>query len=407
MRLLLSTNKRRSINECGIIEFAFTLFHRQRLYKEQDNRAEECTVPTQIESSKILMKNVFERWYRVPEYQRPYVWGADEVSDLLEDVSAALETRPGSQYFLGSIVFQTKDKRDPKETLYQEDDLLDGQQRLTTCLILHAVGRDLTSDNQLRDTCHKAVFQEENQFDGVPERMRIVFDIRAEVRNFVQKFLKPIKGTDDEESLRDALKAEDVSIRNMAAAILQIRKYFVTLGSADLEKFFKFFRNHVLLIYVASTQLEDAFRLFTVLNDRGMKLRNSDILKSMNLSALREEGALEQEIRESSILWEEIENELGDDFDTFLQHIRTVLVKEKAKQGLLQEFEDIIYKSTALNKVPLLSPGKKTINLLKRYKEHLTEIQSQNNYTIANNWEFDNFITLLRDVTSLPRTIRL
>ena len=258
-------------------------------------------MPTQIDSGKILIKDVFQQWYRVPEYQRPYVWGADEVSDLLEDVADALETRPDSQYFLGSIVFQSQVRRDASGSTYEEHDLLDGQQRLTTCLILHAVGRDLTNNHTLQETCHKAIFQEENQFDGVPERMRIVYDIRAEVRDFVQKFLKPIHGTDDENGLREALKAEEVSVRNIAAAIMQIREYFHQFSSAKLESFFTFFRNRVLLIYVASTQLEDAFRLFTVLNDRGMKLRNSDILKTLNLQTLREQGASEQDMRDRNV----------------------------------------------------------------------------------------------------------
>jgi hypothetical protein len=31
-----------------------------------------------IESGKAFIKEAFTRWYRVPEYQRPYVWGVDQ-----------------------------------------------------------------------------------------------------------------------------------------------------------------------------------------------------------------------------------------------------------------------------------------------------------------------------------------
>jgi len=45
---------------------------------------------TEIKSQKIVIKDIFSQWwFRVPEYQRPYVWGYDEVSDLLEDLSFA------------------------------------------------------------------------------------------------------------------------------------------------------------------------------------------------------------------------------------------------------------------------------------------------------------------------------
>ena len=43
-------------------------------------------------------------------------------------------------------------------------------------------------------------------------------------------------------------------------------------------------------------------------------------------------------------------------------------------------------------------PGKQTFTLLKRYKEHLSEILSRNNHNIVGNWEFDNLVTLLRDI---------
>lgn len=45
-----------------------------------------------IESGRIFIKEVFAWWYRVPVYQRPYVWGTDQVNDLLEDVAHASAT---------------------------------------------------------------------------------------------------------------------------------------------------------------------------------------------------------------------------------------------------------------------------------------------------------------------------
>jgi hypothetical protein len=153
-------------------------------------------------------------------------------------------------------------------------------------------------------------------FDGIPERLRIIFDIRQEVRDFVTRFLQTDGGTNDEKSLRDlVLQSKDISVRNMAAAVLEIRRFFSDSDAPALEVFFPFFRNKVLLIYVASQQLEDAFRLFTVLNDRGMKLRNSDILKTTNLSALKEAGGSDQEQRSAAQLWEEMEGELGEEFE--------------------------------------------------------------------------------------------
>jgi hypothetical protein len=361
-----------------------------------------------IESGKIFVKEAFAWWYRVPVYQRPYVWGTDQVNDLLEDVAHASATKSNAEYFLGSIVLQTRNIVEHDGNEYRENDLLDGQQRLTTCLMLHAVARDLSNDPKLKEICRKTVFQEENPFDGIPERLRIIFDIREEVRDFVTKFLKADDGTNDEKTLQDlALHSTDISVRNMAAAIIEIRRFFNDSEAPKLEVFFPFFRNKVLLIYVASQQLEDAFRLFTVLNDRGMKLRNSDILKTMNLSALKDSGGSEQEQRAAAQLWEEMEGELDEDFDVFLAHLRTVLVKEKARLGLLQEFEENVYDRRQFHREtkqytklpPLLERGRATFDLVKRYRQHYQKLISGNNYDIEGNWEFDNLVSLLNDAS--------
>lgn len=233
----------------------------------------------------------------MPDYQRPYVWGTDQVIDLLEDVADWRVSRPESEYFIGSIVLQRK-----RTDGIIEFDLLDGQQRLSTCLMAHAVARDLTQNALLKESCRKSVYQEANPFDDIPERLRIVYDIRDEVRDFVDRFIKPDGGTNDQTALQQAKNASDLSVRNMANALLEIRRYFSETPEFNLESFFQFFRNRVLLVYVASPNLDDAFQMFTVLNDRGMKLRGSDILKTHNLRALRAEGASDVEQRVGTVL---------------------------------------------------------------------------------------------------------
>lgn len=357
-------------------------------------------MPNKIDSDKIFINKVFEWWYRVPDYQRPYVWGTDQVTDLLDDVTQWMYARPDSEYFLGSIVLQERHNNG-----ITEFDLLDGQQRLSTCLMIYAVGRDLASDHRLVEHCRDVVFQQEDPYRDIPERLRIIYDIRDDVRDFVLRFIKPNGGTNDDVGLQEATNARDLSVRNMANAVIQIRSFFQQTEAPRVEDFFKFFGNKVLMVYVSSPNLDDAFRMFTVLNDRGMKLRGSDILKTTNLRALRENKAEETEIRRWAKYWEELEGELADDFDVFLSHIRSVLVKDKARLSLLQEFEDNIYNPRAFDrqtktytkKTALLKPGKDTFLLVDRYYKHYQQILSGNNYAISNSWQFDNLITLLSE----------
>lgn len=86
----------------------------------------------------IIVKDMFSKWFRIPEYQRPYVWEKDHVIELLDDIMRARNNSPESQYFLGSIVLK-KNIKNENNTKYDEYDLLDGQQRLTTLFLITAV----------------------------------------------------------------------------------------------------------------------------------------------------------------------------------------------------------------------------------------------------------------------------
>lgn len=357
----------------------------------------------QIASNKITIKDCFGRdmWYKIPDYQRPYVWGEDQITLLLDDVSYAALNTPETQYFLGSLVLHCQ-KEEKDGASYIENSVLDGQQRLTTLYLMQAVIRDITNNHILQTTCANAIYQEGNKFDGIPERLRIEFEIRSDVENFINEYIKPLKGTLEKEKLtRLSQESKNVSIKNMANAILILHKWFSNENTIEIDTLFSYFRQYVILIYVASAELEDAFRLFTVLNDRGIKLRNSDILKAQNLKEVSDV----KKQKEYAEFWEELEGELEEDFDLFLSYIRTILVKEKARHNLLKEFEESIYKPKLFNQstktyessLPLLKKGEETFELLKSYKNHYDILFSRNNYNLNKNWSFDNLISVLED----------
>ena len=362
----------------------------------------------EIKSEKILVKDIFSKlWFRIPEYQRPYIWSADQIDDLLDDLIYAHDEKPDQEYFLGSFVYQTKKAGSVAGQEFDENDLLDGQQRMTTLMMLFACVRDLCADPDVRTTCLSSIFQKGNKIDRVPERTRIMFSIRQSVQDFVDEFVKADGGTDRQADLEQKAKTkDDTSVRNMAAAILDIRKYLTNPETKlDLEAFVTFLRNNVLLIFVSTENLDDAFRLFTILNNRGVPLRNSDILKSQNL------GALTKEVEKTRYakMWEEAEGELGDDFDRFLNHVRTILVKEKARLSLLEEFEQKIYnprekeKATGQQKPALLQKGKPTFELIERYLGHYETLMGGGNFgDTGGSYAFDNLVNVM--LKGLPST---
>lgn len=360
----------------------------------------------EIKSDKLLVKDIFSRmWFRIPEYQRPYVWGADEVGELLDDLTFAMTEKPDFEYFLGSFVFQSKAAAPEKGQEFDENDLLDGQQRMATLLMLFAVLRDLAQDNKAKKDCQECIYQEASQYRKVPERTRLVFAIREAVQNFIDAYIKAENGTAREDDLAKlGSNDDDLSVQNMAKAVVEMRRFFRDTPNVTPEALLQFLLNRVLLIYVSTEDLEDAFRLFTILNNRGIPLRNSDILKSMNLGALTTQA---EKVRYAK-MWEEAEGELGDDFDRFLNHVRTVLVKDKPRLNLLQEFEDKIYepkerdKATGQKKPVLLRKGRDTFVLIEKYLDHYRTLLGGQNYDETGNFEFDNLVKVM--LTGLPAT---
>lgn len=258
----------------------------------------------QIEANKVVFKKVFseEFWFVIPEYQRSYVWQEENVSELVEDLLYAFAEKPHSDYFLGSLVLKRT-----TDSSYPEYEVLDGQQRLTTFFMMMAVLRDIVSHPNTRDTIQRKIYQEENRLENIPARMRITYKIRDKVEDFIKEFIVQQDGTTKEEQLKSYLDRDNVSLSNMAKAINLLRATFLHQQSElDLEEFIRFIFNKAMFIYVSTDNMEDAFRLFTILNDRGIPLTNADILKSQNIGALESE----KDVQKYAKIWEEIEGNI-------------------------------------------------------------------------------------------------
>lgn len=352
-----------------------------------------------IESEKLYVGEVFGKWFRIPEYQRPYVWGKDQIAELLQDLNDAMNRDENAQYFLGSMVLQKKTS-EKNSTHYIEYDVLDGQQRLTTLFLLVSVIRDLTENEDCLKTCKEIIFQKKNLFTNTPERLRVVFDIRQEVKDFIDLYVKEEKNTLKVTSslIQSYGKDTDLSVINMSKNIVQIREYFQE--HQNFDDFAIFLINKVLMIYVGSEELDDAFRLFTVMNNRGVKLRSSDILKASNLALISDND----ERIKAAKNWEEAENYFGEDFDEFLSHLRSILVKKKATVSLLKEYEDNIYapkeydRSNKITKnlPPLLNKGIDTFNFIDKYRKHYIEIFDNNHYELSKSFELNNLLVMMK-----------
>lgn len=135
----------------------------------------------EIGFGKQTIAQVFAEWYTVPSYQRHYVWESDNVNDMLDDFASNYIEHAKEEYFLGSYIIQSKDNN---------NDLLDGQQRITTLFLLFAFLRDYADSScDVKETCVDLIFQKANKIKQIPERIRLSYEIRGNVKKFIEEYL--------------------------------------------------------------------------------------------------------------------------------------------------------------------------------------------------------------------------
>ena len=330
-----------------------------------------------IEANKGILKKIFseEFWFIVPQYQRPYVWQEENIQELIDDIYYAFENKQNSEYFLGALVLKRTTEKE-----FREYEILDGQQRLTTLCMMMAVIRDLIKKPQYKYTLSQMIYQEENELLKVPSRNRIKYNTRDKVKDFVKDYIIA-NGSTRKRDLVNYHEDTNISVSNMAKAISTMHTIFE--NKENLESFAVFLLNNVLFIYVSTDNTEDAFRLFTILNDRGIPLSNADILKSINIGEIGEE-----DLDEYSKHWEYLEEKYHKGFDRFLSFVRTILLKNKPSSNLLDEYEKNIYQKNILKK------GKNTIDFLIELDGIYDKIIDLNDENLSN--EYKNLVTIMK-----------
>lgn len=285
--------------------------------------------------------DVFNEWYTVPSYQRNYVWESDQIEDFLNDMEDNYEEHANDEYFLGSFIIQNKK---------DNNDLLDGQQRITTLFLFFAFMRDYDrTPDKLRRSLQDMLYQEENLVKRIASRVRLTYQIRGSVKEFIKEKIIPEGSITSnwEEIVKTAENYRaNISERHICNTLVCFKKYFDERPYIDITKYIQFITNNVVMIYISADRLEDAFRLFSIMNDRGLKLSNADILKSSNLEHLSDKNDVDDYAKR----WEDMQADLGNDIDRFLLYVRNMILKSRVKTNLLDEYENNIFKPEKLQR---------------------------------------------------------
>jgi hypothetical protein len=292
-----------------------------------------------LEAHDKLIREIFEGSYQfeIPDYQRPYAWTTEQTEELFNDLVSAMQearTAPAtSQYFLGSIVL-IKSDRDPKSSV------VDGQQRLSTLTMLFATLR--AAMPEAADDITDFLYKKGKASLGEKNEYRLV--AREEDAAFFRKHVQEPDGI--EQLIANTAKLQDSQLRYRENAGLLMTK-ITELSPVDRDGLWKFLANDCSLVVISTPDLEAAYRIFSVLNNRGLDLAPIDILKANILGSIRRIAG-EPKSHAYAKKWGQIEGKLGRDaFGELFGHIRTVYTKQKQRATLVKEFQDNVteYKS--------------------------------------------------------------
>lgn len=285
-----------------------------------------------LEAHDKLIREIFEGSYQfeIPDYQRPYAWTTGQATELFDDLYSAMQdarvSGSGSQYFLGSIVL-IKNDRDPKSSV------VDGQQRLTTLTMLFAVLRTVMPDaaDDITDFLYK-----KGKF-SLGEKNEYRLTAREEDADFFRTHIQEPGGIAQLVVSTDKLEDSRLRYRENATLLLEKAK---ALSPDDRNALWKFLANDCSLVVISTPDLEAAYRIFSVLNNRGLDLAPIDILKAEVLGLIRRMGG-EDEAHTYSKKWSKIESQLGRDaFGELFGHIRSIYAKQKQRATLVKEFKE-------------------------------------------------------------------
>jgi uncharacterized protein with ParB-like and HNH nuclease domain len=282
-------------------------------------------------------RNVFEvlneRKYKVDYFQREYKWEQKHIDQLITDLSSAFleaytkgDPRTAveryNNYYLGPFVVSSKDGM---------KSIIDGQQRLTSLTLFLIFLNNLQKENGGKESIEPLIFSEKYGLKS--------FNIQVEERKECLEKLF-LKGS------YEVQPDYDESTINMAARYADIEKAFPEeIKGVAFPYFLDWLKYNVVLVEITAYNDDNAYTIFESMNDRGLNLTSTEMLKGYILSRFAEPKDREKANR----FWKESiqtlhkysKEEDQQFFQTWLRSQYAVTIRQAKAGSSNEDFEKI------------------------------------------------------------------
>ncbi|MGN8448924.1 DUF262 domain-containing protein [Helicobacter pylori] len=294
---------------------------------------------------KDILATEFEAYYQIPIYQRPYQWTEENCKKLLDDLLSSYECYKESDYFCGSLVLIAISE-DSKAKTY---DIVDGQQRLSTFILLAKVLATLYSERLTEES--KDYLQESlNVRYGKKDRLNfnaIGFNSKKDFQYALTSFNDAPVSNNKNNYLKNAIC---------------LKNYLKKKEIEDINDFIEWLYFKVVFIKTTCPNVSMALRIFSVLNARGLPLHAIDVFKVELLKKLANKKDQEEFVSRWSALHQKCsgneskfpkrkenkreKNATETLFSWYLTYLNPVTSGKSMEERLADQFE-------RLNKPPL------------------------------------------------------
>lgn len=215
-----------------------------------------------------------DRYIIVPPYQRAYSWTNEQIEELLRDLSDAMREKE-AEYFLGTVVL-TKHQAG-------QHAVIDGQQRLATISILICAIRNhfyAVGDAERADELHRD-YLAKKELRGLSETPHLT--LMATDNGFYESHILPKPSPAAKAKGKKSLPASNARLET---ALRLCTEHVSTLAKTThtpavvLLDWIEYLTDKAKVIVVEVNDEAAAYTIFEVLNDRGLELSVSDLLKN-------------------------------------------------------------------------------------------------------------------------------
>ncbi|WP_121601660.1 DUF262 domain-containing protein [Helicobacter pylori] len=300
---------------------------------------------------KDILATALVSYYQIPDYQRPYQWTEKNCEKLLDDLFSSYEYYKGSGYFCGSLVLIVINT--DSETNAETYDIVDGQQRLSTFILLAKVLATLY-DKDLKPTSRELLEKSLGDIDG-EKRERLHFNAMG--LNAKDDFVYALEHFNDSQASKNKNNKN-----NYLKNAICLKNYLKEKEIKDINDFIKWLYFKVVFIKTTCPNVSMALRIFSVLNARGLPLHAIDVFKVELLKKLANKKDQEEFVSRWSALHQKCsgneskfpkrkenkreKNATETLFSWYLTYLNPVTSGKSMEERLADQFE-------RLNKPPL------------------------------------------------------